>query len=105
MPDDNLSLSNAISDLRAELIASQEAGKDAAIKFDFTEIELELNVTAERSAKAGASVGWKLLGAEADGEKRSGSSHVLRLKMRLAGEDGKPLQPISGSGARPARGS
>lgn len=110
----SLSLSDAIGNLRSELLKAQKAGAKDDLKFEVKEIELELQLVAcelvegEVAAEGEFSV-WSVLTTKI-GSKVKGSSsdeHTHRVTMKLAvapNEDGSTRQ-IKGEGEEPESGS
>jgi len=103
MASSELSLAQAIKDLRDELYEAQQYhGADAGntLRFEIVDIDLELQLVASTSLKAGGKIGWSVLGAEASagGDRSSTRTHKLSMKLRVGAQpDGSPMQ-INDSG-------
>lgn len=102
MSENTYALSSALADLRTQLLAAQAEGEGKALKFEITEIDLELKVAATDAVEAGMKVGWQIFGASASAKAEDSLVHTLRLTMQLKGPGGKPTT-ISGEGSSPAK--
>ena len=98
---ETVSLSDAIRDLRNELIEARNAGDGKSLKFEIEDIELELQMVSTIKGKGGAKIGWGILGAEAGIEDSSARTHRLKFKMKLAPDETGNKPFISGTGKAP----
>ena len=87
-----IKLSDAIDNLREELILSKEKGKDANLQFDIETIELELEVFAEEEATVSGKINWYIFGGGADSKLKDTSKHKLKLTLKAVEANGKPIR-------------
>lgn len=87
----NITLSDAIQNLRSELLAAMQGDASEALRFRLGPIEMELEVEVTREASAKGGLKWWLI--EAGGEAKRGSSSTHRIKL--------VLEPITAGGQRP----
>ncbi len=82
-----VSLSEAISVLRAELVKAkgEKADGDPVLLVEEAEIELSLVLTHE--GKAGGKVNWWVYEAGVEGTRTSEKTHTLRIKLKPLDED------------------
>jgi len=88
-----VTLADAIKQLRDELREAILEGKDEDIVFTPNGVELELGVTFGIEAKA--SGGFKLLAfldLSAEGKASRESQHKLKLSLSVADKDGRPIK-------------
>lgn len=71
-------LAEAVAALRAGLEAAVAQGLGKAVQFGLGEVELTLQLVAEKHA--GGKIGWSVLGADAGG--RSERTHVVKLTLQ-----------------------
>jgi Trypsin-co-occurring domain 2 len=92
-----IELARVIKDLREELQAAIEAGKDEALRFELGPIELEVSVAVEGSGGGGGKVRFWVV--ELGGEHKKDTANTQRIKLsltpKLAGSHRTPQ--ISGS--------
>ncbi|SCE25995.1 hypothetical protein GA0115242_127235 [Streptomyces sp. SolWspMP-5a-2] len=81
---DVIELSTVIRDLRAELERAVAAAEGAALRFELQTIELEMSVTLERSAQAGAKVRFWVVDTNAEASVASASTQRIRLALQPA---------------------
>lgn len=96
----DISLSEAIQNLRSELAKAQRDAEPTGLRFDMREIELDLQIVANKETKvtgqvAGSGSLWQLVTVKIDGNasrsSRQDHTHRIKLKMGLAPDkDGKP---------------
>jgi hypothetical protein len=93
-----IELAAVIRDLRAELEAAVAAADGAGLRFELGPVELEVTVTVERSATAGAKVRFWVVQAGADG--KAGTIGTQRIKLTLTPrlEPGGGTPFVSGRG-------
>ena len=100
-----LGLSEFIMALRNELIVAMDEGQAASLRFVPGPIDLELQVHAERDAKAEGKIGFKVfgteLGASAGGGLASGSYQTLKMRLEIAQKPGAAKSTISTRGVKP----
>jgi hypothetical protein len=88
-----VTLADAIKQLRDELREAILEGKDEDIVFTPNGVELELGVTFGIEAKA--SGGFKLLAfldLSAEGKASRESQHKMKLSLSVADKDGRPIK-------------
>ncbi|MFE9451849.1 trypco2 family protein [Streptomyces sp. NPDC006739] len=87
-----IELGSVIKDLRSELQAAIEAGKDENLRFELGPIELEASVAVERSDSGAGRVRFWVV--DLGGEHKKGVSNTQRIKLsltpRLAGTHQAP---------------
>jgi hypothetical protein len=79
-----IGLAKALTGLRQELAAAQDAGQGHQFRFEITEAEVEflVEVDAEGSAEAGVAIG--VITLKASGTASRADTHRLRLKLEIA---------------------
>jgi hypothetical protein len=82
-----IELASVIKDLRAELQAAIDAGKDEALRFELGPIELEVTVAVERTAGGGGKVRFWVVELGADRKKDAANTQRIKLSLtpKLAG--------------------
>jgi len=70
-------LAEAIAGLRAGLEAALEEGQEKDVQFSLGDVELTLQLVADKHA--GGKIGWSVLGADAGG--KSERTHVVKLVL------------------------
>lgn len=78
MAQDSGDLPEAIASLRAGLEAALAEGRGKDVQFGLGEVELTLQLVAEKHA--GGKIGWSVLGVGAGG--KSERTHALKLTLR-----------------------
>ena len=84
----DIPLHEMIQSLRQELAASLVAGRDAAVRFAVSEVELELCVALTREHGAQGGVKFWALSADAKMSRSATQTHVFRLKLKPLHVDG-----------------
>ena len=87
-----IKLSDAIENLREELKAAQEKGKDQELKFDIQTIDLELEVVAEGESGASGKINWYIFGGSVDSKVKDASKHKVKLTLTATGPNGQPYR-------------
>jgi hypothetical protein len=88
-----ITLSDAIQQIRAELRKAAIDGADQDIVFTPTGVDIELAVTFEKEAKAGG--GFKVLAfldLSTEAKASQGNSHKIKLSLSVANQDGTPFK-------------
>ena len=88
-----VSLAEAIQQLREQLREAILEGKDQEIVFTPNEIDLELGVTFGTETKVGG--GFKLLAfldLSAEAKAKGESQHKIKLSFSVADKDGEPVK-------------
>lgn len=79
-------LAESIAALRAGLETALAEGREHDVQFGLGDIELTLQLVAEKHA--GGKIGWSVLGADAGGKSERTHSVKLLLKPRIRQVDG-----------------
>jgi hypothetical protein len=88
-----ITLSDAIKQLRDELREAILEGKDKDIVFTPNGIELELGLTFGTEAKAGGGVKlFAFLDLSTEAKARRESQHKIKLSLSVADKDGQPIK-------------
>lgn len=89
----DISLSEAIASLRAELQQAMDEGVGQPLRFLVSSIDVELEValTTKMSGKASAGL-WKVLTAEAGAEHGRSRTHRIKLSLSPQTEDGEDVE-------------
>ena len=82
-----LELAEMIKGLRAQLAEAQREGEDKDIRFTVEDVELELQITAEKQASGGISAKFYVLTSKLDGSKTDRISQKLKLKLKTHTEE------------------
>lgn len=96
-----LELAEMIKGLRAQLAEAQREGKDKDIRFTVEDVELELQITAEKQATGGVSAKFYVFTGKLDGGKKNTVTQKLKLKLKAGKADGKPLEVADEDVPRP----
>lgn len=81
MATDSGEITEAIEELRTQLAAAQEYGKDARLQFRIAEVEMEFLVEVRKDAGASGGVRLGVVKLGADAKVSEGTTHRLRLKL------------------------
>jgi hypothetical protein len=79
--DENGEVTEAIEQLRSQLLAVQEGGRESNMRFVVTEVEMEFLLEVRREGGASGGVRLGLVSIGADGKLSRGTSHTLKLKL------------------------
>lgn len=96
--DARVTLAQAIRELREQIVKAMAEGKGEAVRFVAKSIELELGITFQVEAEAGA--GFKLLSLiDLSGKAKAGdeNTHTVKLTLIPVGPDGKEPVLVSDS--------
>lgn len=85
-----LELANMIKGLRAQLSEAQREGDGEDIRFTVEDVELELQIIAEKQAKGGVSAKFYVLTSKIDGSKKDTVTQKLKLKLKAHNETVDP---------------
>jgi hypothetical protein len=94
---DNVTLSDAIKQLRAELEEAQREGSDRAVRFLAKSVEVELSIVFKSEKEGGGGIkAWfvDLSGKLHDSDEQS---HKVKLVLEPVDRGGKPL-PVNDRG-------
>ena len=95
MPDETserLELASMIKGLRGQLAEAQADGAGEDIRFTVEDVELELQIIAEKQASGGIAAKFYVLTSKLDGSKKDTVTQKLKLKLKVGKADGKPLE-------------
>jgi hypothetical protein len=84
-------LSDAIRALRSEIVKAAGEGEGKDVRFRLGEIELEFGLEVGRQAGADAGIQFWVISLGARGERRSATTHTVRLTLAPVGLDGDVL--------------
>jgi hypothetical protein len=87
-----LELAEMIRGLRAQLFKAHQEGGDKEIHFTVEDVELELQITAEKQAAGGVSAKFYVFTGKLDGSKKDTVTQKLKLKLKAGKADGDPLK-------------
>ena len=87
----NITLSEAIQNLRSELLAAMQADASEALRFRLGPIEMELEVEVTREVSGKGGLKWWLIEAGAEAKRGTSATHKIKLV----------LEPITALGQRP----
>ncbi|XCN71367.1 MAG: trypco2 family protein [Candidatus Electrothrix aestuarii] len=97
-----LELAEMIKGLREQLAEAQREGQDKDIHFTVEDVELELQITAEKQASGGMSAKFYVFTGKLDGGKKNIETQKLKLKLKAGKADGSPLEVADDGVLRPA---
>jgi hypothetical protein len=86
-----LELAEMIKGLRAQLAEAQREGADKDIRFTVEDVELELQIAAERQATGGISAKFYVLTSKLDGSKKDTVTQKLKLKLKVSKQNEQDL--------------
>jgi hypothetical protein len=78
-----LELAEMIKGLRAQLAEAQREGADKDIRFTIEDVELELQISAEKQAGAGVAAKFYVLTSKVDASKKDTVTQKLKLKLKV----------------------
>ncbi|HEU0099809.1 MAG TPA: trypco2 family protein [Allosphingosinicella sp.] len=91
---ESMDLSNFIAELRRELVEAMAAGAGAELRFQPKDIEIEVQIAAEKKDDGSGKISFKVFGIGAEGgggvERSSAAIQKVKLTLGLVGRDGKP---------------
>ena len=96
-----LELAEMIKGLREQLAEAQREGEDKDIRFTVEDVELELQITAEKQTSGGVSAKFYVFNGKLDGGKKNIVTQKLKLKLKAGKADGKPLEVADEGVQRP----
>jgi hypothetical protein len=87
----DIELADLLSALRSEIdrARTNAAGKD--VRFKINSIDLELQVTVEKTAEASAGVRFWVVSAGGRGSARSAETHLVKLSLTAETDTGGPV--------------
>ena len=87
----NITLSEAIQNLRGELLVAMQQAPTEAVQFRLGPIELELEVEVTREASAKGGLKWWLIEAGAEAKRASSATHRIKLVLEPRGAGGEAV--------------
>lgn len=96
-----IELAEMLAELRAQLLTAQGEGAGRDLKFEVTEVELEVQIEATKKADGKGGVKFWVYSAEAGVGGSEGMTQRLKLKLRPTGAGGEAPLRIGSSGALP----
>ncbi|MCI5137158.1 MAG: hypothetical protein D3922_01790 [Candidatus Electrothrix sp. AR1] len=88
--NEKLELAAMIKALRSELVKAQQEGEGEEIRFTIEDVELEVQVAAERQFKGGVAAKFYVLTSKVDGSKTDRVTQKLKLKLKAHNEKFDP---------------
>jgi Trypsin-co-occurring domain 2 len=82
-------LADAIDQVRSELAAAIESGKDSPVRFRAGPVQLEFEVEVTGTKNVGAGIQVWVLSLGAKGERSAANSHKISITLMPVGPDGK----------------
>ena len=86
-----LSLRDTIGAIRQELTQSILAARDAEVRFEVGEINLEFHVEIERSVEGRAGIHFWVVELGATADQSSKTTHRVSIQLKPVGRDGAPI--------------
>ncbi|MBW5482362.1 trypco2 family protein [Streptomyces bambusae] len=87
MDQDGTELAEALNAVRAGLIAAQQEGNGAAIRFKVKEVTLDLGIELRASGTASGGVKAFVVSTDAKGEWSRSRTHRLTVNLEVDGSD------------------
>jgi hypothetical protein len=87
---DNVMVSDAIKQLRAQLEDAQQEGASKALRFVAKSVELELGIVFKSEGEAGIGVKAWFLDVSGKANVAGEKVHTVKLVLEPVGRDGKP---------------
>ena len=97
----NITLADAIQNLRSELSRAMEAGATEALRFRLGPIEMELEIEVGREAEGKGGIKWWLIEAGGGTKQSSSSTHKIKLRLDPLTISGDPVDVSNAGGGRP----
>jgi hypothetical protein len=79
---DSLELADVIKALRQELITAQQEGTGKDIRFNVSNVEVELETVVEKDANAKAGVKFWVLDINAEGKYKNAAKQKIKLSLK-----------------------
>jgi hypothetical protein len=89
---DKIALSEMLTQLRKDLLKTQQEGGGSDLKFQIEDIEIELQLATTKGDVAGAGVKFWVFNADAKIDTSEAKTQKLKLKLKPVGPDGD--QPV-----------
>jgi hypothetical protein len=94
MSNNPLELAEVIQALRENLTAAQSQGEGQNIRFNVTNVDVELQTVIEKEAGAGAKVKFLVVEADANGKYKNAITHKIKLSLQAV--DMTKTNPVTG---------
>jgi hypothetical protein len=88
---EKIPLAEMLKDLRTELLTARSEGQNADLRFEVTDVELEVNIAATKEAGGGGGVKFWVYNAEAKVRASDVRTHRLKLTLKPLHADGTPF--------------
>ena len=95
----NITRSEALQILRGELLVAMQQAPGEALQFRLGPIEMELEVEVTREASAKGGLKWWLIEAGAEAKRASSATHRIKLVLDPVDAAGQRIK-VSDDGAR-----
>lgn len=89
-----IELAEMLTELRAQLLKARGEGAGKALKFEISDVEIEVQIVTTKEAEGAGGVKFWVYNAEAGVAVSEGFTQRLKLRLHPIGADGKPI-PIS----------
>ncbi len=86
-----IELAEMLTELRAQLLKARGEGAKEALKFEISDVEIEVQIATTKEAEGKGGVKFWVYNAEAGVAASEGTTQRLTLKLRPTGADGKPV--------------
>jgi hypothetical protein len=86
---ETIRLSDAIAELRAELLRAMEAAEREALQFKLGPVEVELHVQRLTTAKAEAGMKWVVISASGEASGQRADTHKIKVTLAPVHADGR----------------
>jgi len=100
---EKISLAEMLADLRTELLAARVEGTGKPLRFDVSEVELEVLLSTTKTAEGKGGVKFWVYNAEGGVSGSQEHTHRIKLKLRPTGTDGKASVLIGDDDTLPGR--
>ena len=87
-----ITLSEAIQNLRGELLVAMQAAPGEALQFRLGPIEMELEVEVTREVAGKGGLKWWLVEASVEVKRASSATHKIKLVLEPIGADGQRIK-------------
>ena|SRR5690349_6996562 len=95
MTEDQITVAEAVRELRRQLIDAAKEGENQKVRFMPKTVEVELGITFTKEKEGGGGVKiWSILDLSGKAKSSDQSTHKVKLVLEPVGPDGKPV-PIS----------
>ena len=96
-----IELAEMLAELRAQLLSAQGEGAGQDLKFEVSDVELEVQLETTKKADGKGGVKFWVYNAEAGVSGSEGMTHRLKLKLKPTGPTGEAPVRIGAGGPRP----